>query len=284
MKIEQIRTFLEIAGCGNFNRAAAALHVTQSTVSARVKAMEEEFGRPLFKRNHNGVELTDAGHRFRRYGLGIYRLWQQSHHELLLPEGISNIMALGAQTSLWEGLILDWIPIMRTQMPQVALRVEAGLPNNLMRQLADGLLNIGVMYEPRQTEGLVIDHLFEEQLVMVASVPRTVNLGWVEDYIFVDWGDAFRAQHAESFSNLESPAVSIGLGSVALQYLVANGGSGYFPMRMVQPLLEEEKLFLVNKAPRTRRSAYVVFPAGARDDETLEFALDKLREVARDSP
>ena len=43
VKIDHIRTFLEISDCGNFNRAAENLHVTQSTVSARVKAMEERF-------------------------------------------------------------------------------------------------------------------------------------------------------------------------------------------------------------------------------------------------
>ncbi|MCZ6883373.1 MAG: LysR family transcriptional regulator, partial [Gammaproteobacteria bacterium] len=41
MKIEHIRTFLEISDCGNFNRAAANLNVAQSTVSARVKSMED---------------------------------------------------------------------------------------------------------------------------------------------------------------------------------------------------------------------------------------------------
>ena len=54
MKIDYIRTFLEIFDCGNFNRAAENLHVTQSTVSARVKAMEDRFGRVLFKRGHSG--------------------------------------------------------------------------------------------------------------------------------------------------------------------------------------------------------------------------------------
>jgi DNA-binding transcriptional LysR family regulator len=60
MKIDHIRTFLEISNCGNFNRAAENLNVTQSTVSARIKAMEDRFGRVLFKRGHSGVELTSA--------------------------------------------------------------------------------------------------------------------------------------------------------------------------------------------------------------------------------
>ena len=100
MKIDHIRTFLEISDCGNFNRAAENLHVTQSTVSARVKAMEERFGRILFKRGHSGVELTSAGQHFREYALNIQRLWQQAQQRISLPENFSHGIGLGTQVSL----------------------------------------------------------------------------------------------------------------------------------------------------------------------------------------
>ena len=83
MNLDHIRTFVEVAGCGNFHRAAETLNVTQSTVSARVKTMEEQFGRTLFKRSHSGVELTSAGHHFRRYALGRQRLWPQFQPQML---------------------------------------------------------------------------------------------------------------------------------------------------------------------------------------------------------
>ena len=50
MNLDHIKTFLEIATCGTFNRAARNLNVTQSTVSARIKTLEESFGRRLFVR------------------------------------------------------------------------------------------------------------------------------------------------------------------------------------------------------------------------------------------
>ena len=48
MNIENIRTFLEIAATGNFHRASERLHVTQSTVSARIKSLEDQLDRALF--------------------------------------------------------------------------------------------------------------------------------------------------------------------------------------------------------------------------------------------
>ncbi|MGR3913664.1 MAG: LysR family transcriptional regulator [Gammaproteobacteria bacterium] len=281
MKFDHIRTFLEIAAGGSFGRAAERLNVTQSTISGRVKLLEQQFGRPLFTRSHAGVELTSAGRRFRRYAEGIERMWQQARQQVTLPEGYHSALALGAQVSLWERLILDWMPRMRRLAPAVALQVQADYSNSLMTQLSDGLLDIGVMYQPRQVAGLVIEDLFEETLVMAAREPRDVFGGWVEEYVFVDWGDSFRAEHGAAFPDLDTPAVSVGLGALGLQYILQNGGSGYFPLRMVEPLVKQGRLHRVGGAPSVRRPAYMVYTANPKDEEVLQLALNALRDIAR---
>ncbi|MDH3763917.1 MAG: LysR family transcriptional regulator [Gammaproteobacteria bacterium] len=280
MKIDHIRTFLEISNCGNFNRAAENLNVTQSTVSARVKAMEDRFGRVLFKRGHSGVELTSSGQHFRQYALNIQRLWQQAQQRISLPESFSHGIGLGSQVSLWDSLILKWIPWMRQNAESVAIHVEADYSPSLMRQLSDGLLDIGVMYNPRQTPGLVIEDLLEETLVLVATDRREVRDDWVEDYVFVDWGEEFRRRHGEAFPDMDTPAISVGLGSLGLEYILQNGGSGYFPIRVVQPLLDSGELFLVGGAPEMQRPAYMVYPEISRNQETLDLALGGLRDIA----
>ena len=280
MKIEYIRTFLEIANCGNFNRAAETLNVTQSTVSARVKSMEENFGQRLFKRSHNGVELTYAGQHFRQYAQNIQRLWQQAHQRVSLPENFTNSIGLGSQVSLWDSLILKWMPWMRENAADVALHVEADYSPSLMRQLSDGLLDIGVMYNPRQTRGLIVEDLLVEELVLVATDQRKLREGWVEDYVYVDWGNEFRASHGEAFPDMETPAISVGLGSLGLEYILQNGGSGYFPIRVVQPYLDQHKLFRVEAAPQLQRPAYVVYTENPRDAKTLSLALAGLREIS----
>jgi len=281
MKFDHIRTFLEIASSGSFGRAAERLNVTQSTISGRVKLMEQQFGRRLFTRGHAGVELTSAGRRFRRYAEGIERMWQQARQQVTLPEGYRSVLALGAQVSLWERLILDWMPRMRRLAPGVALQVQADYSNSLMGQLSDGLLDIGVMYQPRQISGLIIEDLFEETLVMAAHDHRDATGDWVEDYVFVDWGDSFRAEHSMAFPDMDTPAVSVGLGALGLQYILQNGGSGYFPLRMVEPLVADGRLHRVGGAPSVRRPAYMVYTASPKDEQALQLALDALRDIAR---
>ncbi len=280
MNLEHIWTFLEVADTGNFNRAAENLNVTQSTVSSRIKSLEQGFGHPLLARSHSGCELTAAGHQFRHYANGMQRLWQKSHQAVTLKPGFRSVLSIGAQVSLWERLVLDWIGWMRERAPDVALRIEADYSPSQMRQLADGLLDIGVMYQPRHTSGLVVEKLLEEKLILVATDKREVSPGWVEDYVFVDWGDVFLSEHAEAFPQMETAAVTVGLGALGLQYILKNGGSGYFPLRVVQPLIEEGRLFRLDGAPTLRRPAYVVYRGDPADQETRDLALEGLRSIA----
>lgn len=280
MKIEYISTFLEIAECGNFNRAADNLNVTQSTVSARVKSMEDRFGRMLFKRGHAGVELTSAGQNFLQYAHNIQRQWKQAQQRIALPDSFNHTIGLGSQVSLWDSLILKWMPWMRKNAAEIALHVEADYSPSLMRQVSDGLLDIGVMYSPRQTAGLIIEDLFEETLILVTTEQSAIESDWVKNYVFVDWGDIFRARHSEAFPDLETPAVSVGLGALGLEYILQNGGSGYFPIRVVKSLVENQALFTVNNTPSLQRPAYMVYASSPRDPASLAIALQGLREVA----
>ena len=64
MELAQLEVFLEAAERGSFRRAAEALFLTQPSVSARVQALEDELGVPLFHRMARGVRLTDMGKTF----------------------------------------------------------------------------------------------------------------------------------------------------------------------------------------------------------------------------
>ena len=280
MNIEHLRTFLEIAETGNFNRAAARLHVTQSTVSARIRTLEEQLDRSLFVRAHNGAELTAAGRQFQRYALTAVRAWQQARQRIALPEGLRTALGLGIQVNLWERLIPSWLGWMRSNAGDVALQIEADYSESVNRGLADGLLDVGVIYVPRTMPGFVIEPLLDEQLVLVSSVPRSVSPDWQEDYVFVHWGDDFRAAHSQAYPEMMAPAVSVGLGAIGLRHVLDHGGSGYFLESTVRPLVDAGRLHRVQGAAVFRRPAYLVYPTSPADPELLEIALGGLRTVA----
>ncbi|HIJ37264.1 MAG TPA: LysR family transcriptional regulator [Rhodospirillaceae bacterium] len=279
MNIDLARTFLEITETGNFNRAAERLNVTQSTVSMRIKALEDELGRPLFIRNKAGTEMTAAGAQFRRYASNMVRVWEQARQELALPPGLRSLLTVGGQFSLWDRMLLPWMPWMRAEMPDVALKVEVGSSDGLMRLLGEGLIDICVMYSPQSRPGLVTEKILEERLVLVSAKPRTIA-DWDDSYVFVDWGPDFRAAHSQAFPDLSTPPVAVGLGILGLRHITTQGGFGYFPMRVVRPYLQAGSLHMVEDAPEFRRPAHVVYATAEDHSDALNAAVRGFRHVA----
>lgn len=279
MDIELARTFLAIVEAGSFVRAAERLNVTQTTVSARVRSLEDQLRRPVFIRNKAGVTLTSAGEQFLRFAPTLVQVWERARHQVAVPEGRRAVLAVGGELTLWNPLLLNWMVWMRHNAPDIALQTQVGLSDGLLRQVADGVLDLAVVYSPRQWPGLQVEMLMEETLVLVTTDPSTAGVS-DPDYVYVDWGADFAAHHGLNFPQFSNPGLSIGLGPLGLDYVVQVGGTGYFRKRAAQPYLASGRLHLVPHAPEFPLPAYAVYPENAGNND-LEAALAGLRSVAQ---
>ncbi len=279
MDIVLARTFLEIVDCGNFIRAAERLHVTQTAVSVRVQTLEALLGRKLFVRNKAGATLTPAGEQFLRYAPLLIQVWERAKHQVAVPPGLRAVVAVGAELTLWSPFLLDWLVWMRRSTPQLALRTQVGLPEGLMNQVSEGILDLAVLYAPQHRPGLKVELLMKEKLVLV-----TTAKGKAEhrsgDYVYVDWGADFAAQHNLTFPERANPGTYVGLGPLGLQYILKVGGSGYFRTHAVAPYLRSRRLRLVRGAPEFLYPAYAVYSEGA-DIKVMAPALAGLRHIAK---
>ena len=166
---------------------------------------------------------------------------------------------------------------MRKTASDVSIRSEIGFEEDLMRRLVEGTLDIGLMYTPTHAPGLIVEHLFDETLVMVSTDSEARWPG--EDYIYVEWGPGFYAKHHESYPDLERPAQVVNIGWLGIQLILANGGACFLPIRMARSFIKEGRLFRVSEAPEFTHPAYMVFPREV-NDETMQLALTGLRELA----
>lgn len=278
MDINLARTFLEIVTTGNFLRAAERLHVTQTAVSARVRTLEDLLGRKLFVRNKSGASLTSAGEQFLRYAQTLVQVWERARHQVAVPPGRRAVVTVGGEISLWDPLLLDWLLWMRQAAPQLALRAEVGLPESLIDQVAEGILDIAVVYAPHQRPGLKIELLIEEKLVLVTTARRG-RARRATDYVFVDWGRDFVARHNLAFPELSNAGTFVGLGPLGLRYIVEAGGSGYFRLKVAEPYLKSGQLRRVAGATEFAYPAYAVYSENA-DPKIVTPALAGLRHVA----
>ena len=282
MDINLARTFLEIVDTRSFQRAAERLHVTQTSVSARVRTLEELLGRPLFVRNKAGAVLTAAGEQFLPHATMLVQVWERARHQVAVPVGSRAVLAIGCEISLWDPLLLQWLLWMRTAAPQLAIRTEVGFPHDLLDKVAAGVLDMAIAYAPQQRPGLRVELLIEEKLVMVTTAQRP-RVPRPADYVYVDWGPEFAVQHGLAFPELSNAAVSAGLGPLGREYLLAAGGTGYFRHDVVRSHLESGRLRRVPGTPEFLYPAYAVYAVGA-DAAIVDPALAGLRQVVKAKP
>ncbi|MGB0126080.1 MAG: LysR family transcriptional regulator [Rhodocyclaceae bacterium] len=277
MDTEQVRTFLAVAAHGSFLEAASRIHVTQSTVSARIQSLETLLGARLFVRNRVGAVLTPAGRRFMRHAKTLMLTVEQAKHDVGLPSRFSASITLGSRIALWDGFLPRWAGQMRERAPDVSIRNEVGFEDDLMRRVVEGTMDLALMYAPRHGTAIHVERLFDETLVLLSTDP---DYGQPDDgYVYIDWGPSFYAQHLAWYPDLERPAQLANIGWVALQVILANGGACFVPERVATPYLESGRLHRAANSPRFRLPAYVVYTLET-ESTVLELGLEVLRGLA----
>ncbi len=272
MDIDLARTFLEIVRTGSFMSAAERLHITQTTVTARVQNLEGQLGCRLFVRNRSGASLTSHGERFAGHASQLVQTWEAARRELPLPEGAASVLTLGAEISLWNPLLLRWVSALTTGLPGTALRTEVGEPRSLQERLEQGVLDAALVHQPDYWPGMQVEQLQEEKLILVRTPYAETP------YVYVDWGPHFRQQHDAALPEKARAAISMDLGPLAIHYLIQHGGSGYFRTRVVQPWLDQGVL---EKVPQAPEFSYPLFLVYSRRNQSplLHQAFSMLKDV-----
>ena len=260
MDTQLLKTFLEVSRTRHFGKAADNLYVTQSTVSARIRQLEETVGTPLFTRNRNDIQLTHAGQRLLRYAENIVTTWNRARQEIAIEEGAGVPLTVAGAPSLWDITLQDWLHATYRAFPQLALTAEVLSAEVMTRRLLDGTLDLAFLFEHPRSADIDTLEIARIPLVMVSSKPHPSVAEAVRDqYILVDWGTSFATSHARLFPDLPAPGLRLGLGRMARDFLHACGGTSYLAKQMVAGDLEAGLLHLIEDAPVIERTAYAAF-------------------------
>lgn len=280
MNIENLRAFIEVAASGSFHKAAERLHITQSSVSARIKALEDRLNRQLFTRTRHGVSLTSGGNMLYRHALSVVKTWEHAQHEVSLPSNVQTSVSLGIPMNHWGNITNDWLGWMSEKLPKVGTQVTSDYSALLMNELREGLLDVAILYEPTHWPDVALEPYLEERLILVSTQARKANQGHGEGYVFINWGRSFREQHSEAFPGVPQHRLSITQETIALDYILKRGGSGYFSEFMVQELIEEGHLFEVENAPVLSVRTYLAHSRLREKEDAVIKAVEGLKSIS----
>lgn len=257
MNLVGLKTFLAIVETGSLVRASQQLNVAQSTVTARLKALEAELGQTLLHRHSIPIALTSSGYKFKRYAEAMSDLWRQARQETSLPEGIEAVFNLGCQMDLWPGFGRHMVGEIHRTHPEIALSARTGEHEQLDQWLGTGLVDVALTYRPVTHENQTIHALPPERLVVV-STRRGSPVRFDPQYIYVDAGEEFGRWHAAAYADAGIAKVSISSAVWALEFLLSHGGSAYLPERLAGPYIAAGRLHVLTGAPVFTRSVYLI--------------------------
>lgn len=269
MNLTALETFLAIVDTGSLVRASEQLHVSQSTVTTRLQTLEQNLGTTLIHRQKSGIELTEAGRRFRHHAVVMVELWSQAAQDIALPDTVDVVCSIGCHPDLWSGPGRRLFDAIRADHPQAGLTVLPGDQAELERLLRGGLADIAITYEASVQHNQTVRSLDPERLTLVSDRVGT-PMRFDPKYIYVEGGEDFRRRHAAAYSDAGTARLSFGSTDWALEEVLRNGGSAYLPTRLTARHIADGRLHPVADAPDFTRSVYLVLSERAATWPWLE--------------
>jgi DNA-binding transcriptional LysR family regulator len=263
-----LQAFEAVARRRSFAVAAAELHLTASAVSHQVARLESQLGVRLFERSAHGVRLSAAGeHYLSRVGAALSAIASASDD---LRQGMSNSLYVHSTPSFASLWLLPRLQDFAKANPEIALNLSAAHTHS---DFALGQADIDIRYGVPQWSDVVIEPLFEERIVPLASPDfirehrlkrpeQLLDVPLIQSNVSVvqwpDWFSAVTSRRApERFTlrfdraMMSLDAASQGLG-VALESTTIGG------RHMAQGKLKA--IFALDKAVRVK-AHFAVYPA-----------------------
>jgi DNA-binding transcriptional LysR family regulator len=274
MKIELLKTFLEVSRTLHFRMASENLYITQSAVSARIKLLEEDLGVLLFDRSQKHLKLTPEGNRLIKHANELLFMWQKTKQDVGIADSGAQQLVIGSIISIWDIVLQDWLLKIHRNIEDISLLTNTYSPIELRKSLLTRVIDIAFLFEPPYVEDLITEKVATVPLHLVTTEPDDIGKTFsLDSHIMVDYGESVNAQHLREFQYAPPAKHFMSQPRIALDYLLDAGGSAYLPRQMTFEYIEKNKLFIVEKAPVYSREIFAAYLAKSSKVSIIEDAL-----------
>ena len=169
MESGDLRVFEAVARLGSLTAASDELHTVQSNVTARIRALEDELGIPLFRRHSRGVVLTPAGERLLPYANKIAQLLKEAGNAAGDSETPCGRLQIGSLESTAGVRLPPILSAYRKKFPAVNLTLTIGTTGHLIDEVLASRLEGAFVAGPVGRSEIVETQVFAEEMVLVTS-------------------------------------------------------------------------------------------------------------------
>lgn len=176
MDMRQLKTFKTVADLLSFTRAAEVLDYAQSSVTAQIQALEEEFSVTLFDRLGRRIALTDAGERLLVYADQMLLLADEALESVAFETEPVGTLHIAAPETLCTYRLPPLLRQFRHQFPRVRIIFHPILCHHVPQHLYEGNIDVGIIIaEPMQRRRLHIECLLRENLLVLAAPDHPIQ-------------------------------------------------------------------------------------------------------------
>jgi len=167
MDVRQLRYFVSIVDYGSLGKAAEKLFVAQPSLSQQMARLEEELGVSLLLRSNHGVKPTAEGDALYRHARAVLRQMEQLKQEVTKGGGAeSGTVAIGLPTTMASVLAVPLFERVTERYPGIRLQIFESMSGYLNELLANGRLDLGILFRESDTPGISALPVLDETLYL----------------------------------------------------------------------------------------------------------------------
>ncbi|ATN74863.1 LysR substrate-binding domain-containing protein [Coxiella burnetii] len=234
MNIRDLKYLLAVADSAHFGKAAEKCFVSQPTLSAQLKKLEEELGVRLFERNNKRVLITPIG---QIIAAQVRVILQEVEKLKVLAQNaqdpFAGVFHLGIIPTLGPYLLPIIFEIFKKRLPKLNLVVYENKTENILHELQQGRLDAVILALPVSAPNLVVQELFCEPFYVALpkhhplAKKKSVTLADLEKetLLLLEEGHCLREQALEACS-MTAAKTEMGFKATSLEtlrHLVAAG-------------------------------------------------------------
>ncbi|MDR5752379.1 MULTISPECIES: LysR substrate-binding domain-containing protein [unclassified Caballeronia] len=177
MDVRQLRYFVSIVDCRSLEKAAKKLLVAQPSLSRQLAGLEEDLGVLLLLRSKHGVTPTSAGDALYRHARLVLRQMEQLKQEVTLGGAAAKLgtVAVGLPTTMASALALPLFERVQDEYPGIRLKLLEGGNGYLNELLADGRLDLAILFLGSDMPGITALPVLDETLYVLGEPGEGVS-------------------------------------------------------------------------------------------------------------
>lgn len=283
MHYEQIRTFLTVVELKNFTKTAEVLHVTQSTVTARIQQTEAFYGQKLLVRHKGNIELTAIGYKLLPLLQRQMDLWEQTKKiaEEELEESFQ--ITISAAYSLWRKMNTKIIKELHQVHQPAHIHLRTDHSSFVIQHVLDGSTDFGIVYNKpmsKEISSILIQqdtfHLYKHKDLNIskpAGFQELANHTW----IYLNWGRSFQSWMENENEQRAKPRMEVGHSDLAIQFIIDLKGIGFLSDTEVNQSDYAdclEQIEFKSKVSIPSQSIFLLFKESRRNESAMKATID----------